>query len=184
MPLNRRPASLATAAAALVLGLAACGGSSGVSAGAYVKSFCQAVGPFESDVVKRTNTLAVTRSKSVAEGKKAFQSFLSGIAADSRRAASQLRAAGTPNVKNGKAFAQTIVGAFDQLNRTMDQAVKQAASLPTSTPQAFTAAARQVDDTVRSSMTQIGTKLQSGGLRSPALEQAAAKEPACRAFGS
>jgi hypothetical protein len=177
------------AALALTAVLAGCGSSSsskssGVSAGAYVKTVCQAVGPFEKDVVRRSSALNLATINNPAQGKTALKGFLSAVAADTGKALADLKAGGTPDVKNGKGISGAIVGAFSQLDTTMSQAVKQADNLSTTDPSAFKAGAQKLGNTVRSSMTNIGTNLQSSTLKSPDLEQAAAKEPACKSLGS
>ena len=50
---------MAPPALAITIGLAACGGSSssGPTPAAYVKSICQAIGPFEKTVQKRSSAL-------------------------------------------------------------------------------------------------------------------------------
>ena len=173
-------------AAALTLMVAACGssGSSSVTPSAYVKSVCTAVGPFEKDVVTRSSALDLTTISNATQGKAALQGFLTAVAADTNKALTQLRAAGSPDVKNGKQISDAIVGAFAQLEGTMSKAVKQAGSLPTNSPQAFKGAAQSLGNTVRTSMTNIGTNLQSSTLKSSELEQAAAKERACQTLGS
>jgi hypothetical protein len=173
---------------AAVLGLAACGGSSSnsssstVTPAAYVHSVCQAVGPFETDVVKRSSALNLSTINSPSQGKTALQGFLSAIATDTKQALAKLKAAGDPNVKNGKQIAGAISNAFAQLDTTMSSAVQQAHSLPTNNATAFKAAAQKLGTTVRTSMSSIGTNLQSGTLKSPALEQAATKDSACKSL--
>jgi hypothetical protein len=174
-------------AVVVALALAACGGggsSDKVTPSAYVTSVCKAVGPFEKDVVNRTSALNLSTISSPAQGRTALQGFLSSISTDTKKALAQLKAAGTPDVKNGKAIANAIVNAFGQLDTTMTQAVKQSQSLPTNSATAFKAAAQKLGATVRNSMSSIGTNLQSGTLKSPALEQAAAKAPACKALSA
>jgi hypothetical protein len=186
MPLPNRITSLAALALTTAF-VAACGGSSapsGISPSAYVKSVCTSVGPFEKDVVSRSSALDLTTIKNAAQGKTALKGFLSAVAADTHRAYAQLQAAGVPSVKNGKSIAGAIVGAFGQLDGTMTTAVKQADAIPTNSPAAFKTAAQNLGTTVRTSMAKIGTNLQSSTLKSPALEQAAAKETSCKTLGS
>jgi hypothetical protein len=172
-------------ALALSVTLAACGGSSssGVSAGAYVKSICQAVGPFEKDVQSRSAAISNLGSgTSAAQGKKALQNFLSAVVADTDAAINKLKAAGTPNVNNGKQIEAAIVSAFTQLKTALTTANKSAASLPTSSPQAFKTAAQQLGSTITSSMSGIGSSLNN--LKSADLEAAAKKEAACQSIGA
>jgi type VI protein secretion system component VasK len=180
------PSRLCASAAALamVCAVAGCGsssGSSGVSAAAYVKSICTAVVPFEKDVASRSTALGVAPLSTPAQGKQAIQGFLSAVAGDTTRALAELQIAGTPNVSNGKALASTVVGAFSALKSAVTRALHQANSLSTSSASAFKAGATGLGSTVRSSMTGIDASL--GKLKSPELEKAAAKEPACASLG-
>jgi hypothetical protein len=94
----------------------------------------------------------------------------------------KLKAAGTPDVKNGKQVQTAIVGAFTQLKSALQTAAGQAGNLPTSSPTAFQSAAQKLGSTVQSSMSGIGSSLSN--LKSPDLEAAAKKEPACTSLGA
>ncbi len=164
-------------AASVALG--ACGGgSSTVSPAAYTKSICQAVGPFEKSVQSRSSALNLSSIKTPAEGKQALQAFLKAVASDTDQAVSKLKSAGVPSVSNGEKISTAIVGAFTQLHGALGQAVSSASALPTASAQAFKTAAVALGTNVRNSMSSIGTSL--NGLKSPALESAAKKEPACQ----
>jgi hypothetical protein len=176
-------ACLATVAVAA--SLAACGGggsSSGVSAGAYVKSICNAIGPFEKDVASRSSALNLSNITSATQGKKALQDFLSAIVADTDQAVNKLKTAGSPSGNNGKKISGAIVGAFSQVKTALTQAQGQANSLPTTDPTAFKNAAQSLGNGIRTSMSNIGSSLTN--LKSPELEAAAKKEPACGNLGA
>jgi len=175
-----RAALAALAGAAVVAGCGSGGSSSGVSAATYVKSICNAVGPFEKDVAARSNALNTAKLTSAAQGKKAVQDFLGAVSADTDKALLQLQAAGTPSVDNGKTISTTIVGAFGELKQAIGSALIQAKSLSTTSPKAFKNGANQLGGTVRSSLSGISASL--GKLKSADLEKAAAKEPACTAL--
>lgn len=167
------------------LALSACGsssGSSGITPAAYVKSICQAVGPFEKDVQTRSSSLNLGTIKSPAEGKTALQGFLTAVASDTDTAVNKLKAAGSPNVNKGKQISTAIVGAFSQLKTAMAQAATSAGSLPTTSANEFKTAANALGNSVRTSMGSIGTSL--SGLKSAALENAAKKEPTCQHLGA
>jgi hypothetical protein len=183
MPLGRRT-SIILGVLVVSLALTACGGSSssGVTPAAYVKSICQAVGPFEKDVQARSSQLDLSTIKSAAEGKQALQKFLDAVVADTDQAINKLKAAGAPSVNNGKQISTAIVTAFTQLKGALGQAATSANNLPTSSPAAFKAAANSLGTNVRSSMSNIGAGL--SGLKSPDLESAAKKEAACQTLGA
>jgi hypothetical protein len=147
-----------------------------------VKSICQAVGPFEKDVQTRSAALNLGTIKSAADGKTALQGFLNAVAADTDTAVSKLKAAGAPDVTNGKQISAAIVSAFSQLKTALGSAATQAGSLPTSSAAAFKTAANTLGTNVRTSMGGIGSSL--SGLKSSALESAAKKEPACQHLGA
>jgi hypothetical protein len=157
--------------------------SSGVSAASYVKSICNAVGPFERDVITRSSALNLAGVKDANQGKAALQSFLNSVAGDTDSAVAKLQAAGTPNVSNGKAISSSILNAFAQLKGAMHTAAAHANSLPTNSPQAFQSAATGLGTTVRSSMQTIGASLSASNLKSSVLQKAAASEPACKSMG-
>ena len=184
MLLGRMPV-VVLCAIAVSLSLAACGGSSGSSGpspAAYVKSICQAIGPFEQSVQTRSKALQTASIKSAADGKKVLQQFLSQVVTDTDNALTKLKAAGTPSVKNGAQVSNTIVGAFTKLKTALSAAATQAGNLPTNSPVAFQAAAQRLGASVNTSMQGIGTPLNS--LKSAALEAAAKKEPACAKLGA
>jgi hypothetical protein len=179
------PARKLAGALVLCAALAACSGStpSGVSAGTYVKSLCQAVVLFKQDVQTRTQRLrSLPKGTSMSNGKKALEGFLSGAVADADAALTKLNAAGTPNVKNGEAAQRTIVGAFTRLKGALAKARAAAASLSTTNAQAFQTGTEKLALAITSSVNQVSPSLSN--FQSAELEAAAAKEPACRSIGS
>lgn len=153
-----------------------------MSAADYVKSVCSVIGPFERSVQARSNQLNLASIKSAAQGKTALQNFLNEVASDTSKAVTQLKAAGVPDVNNGQQISTGIVNAFTQVKGSLTSAASRAGSLPTASPQAFKTAAAALGSGVQTSMNNIGTSL--GGLKSPTLEAAAAKEQACKALAS
>jgi hypothetical protein len=185
MHLKRKSTALAilTAAAALA-GCGSSSSSSGVSASAYVKTVCGAVIPFEQDVLTRSASINPTSIKSAAQGKQVLHQFLSAISDDTSTAVSKLQAGGSPSVTNGKQISTAILGAFQRLKTTMVTATSQSGSLPTSSLQAFESGTQTIIGNVRTSMSAIGTDLQSSTLKSTDLQKAAAKEASCKGLGS
>lgn len=165
---------------AVTIALAGCGGggSSGVSAGTYVKSICAAIGPFEKDVQSRSSALNLSAITNVSDGKKALVSFLNAMVTDTDKAVSQLKAAGDPDVKNGKKISAGVVTAFTRLKQALQQTATQANALPTGSADAFRTGATTLGNSVRTSISAIGSGL--SGLTSSDLEKAAAKEPTCK----
>ena len=167
--------------------VAGCGGSSSsspagtVSAAAYVKSVCGAVGPFERDIQSRSSALNLSSIKSAAQGKQALEGFLGAVATDTQKAVGELKSAGTPAVSNGASISSAIVGAFTNLSTALGKAAVSARGLPTGSAAAFRQGAVALGTEVRASMGSIGAGL--SGLRNAQLEAAAHKEPACTSIG-
>jgi hypothetical protein len=148
-----------------------------VSAASYVKSVCTSVRAWATDIGARSNALNVATIKSAAEGKTAIEGFFDAAVKDTNTALSQLKAAGTPTVTNGKQISTALVSSFGQIESALSTGKTQAASLPTSSPTAFKTAGQSLANSVRSSLSNIGSSL--NGLKSPELQAAAKKEPAC-----
>jgi hypothetical protein len=171
---------------AVTLALAGCGGSSSVSASAYVSAVCSAVGPFAHDVTTRAGTLQSALSgsatKSPAQGKALLKGFLDAISGDANTALRKVKAAGTPNVSNGKAISNRLVTVFTRLQSAVAGADRQAAALPTGSASSFRTAAAALGSNVQSSVSGIGSGLST--LKSPELQKAAAKSRACKSIGA
>lgn len=151
--------------------------ASGVSAAGYVHAVCSAIGPFEHKVQSSASVLTPSSISSASSGKSALQSFLGTVTADAGSAVSQLKAAGSPKVPGGAAIEASIVGAFTSFDSALQTAKTNADSLPTSSTSAFQAATTALGKTIQTSLSGITASL--GSLKSPALQAAAAKDPAC-----
>jgi hypothetical protein len=177
-------ASLRGAPALLIVLLicAGCGSSAKpkVTAGSYVKSVCSAISPLERDVVNRSSALNGSTATNAAQAKKTLQGFLGAIEQDSDHAVSQIRAAGTPDISNGKTVSAAIVRTFTELRNAMRLAVTKSRSLPTDSASSFNSAAQALTTSVKGSLNSID----ASGLSNPALEKAASKEPACQSLNS
>ena len=170
---------------ALALTGAGCGSSSsntGVSADAYVKTVCTAVKGWASDIDTRSGALNVATIKNAVEGKAAIQTFFKAAVSDTSDVVAKLQAAGQPGIKNGKTISGAFVTAFTQIETALKKGQSQANALPINSPTAFRDAGRTLANSVQSSLNNIGSGL--SGLKSPELESAAKKEPACASLTS
>jgi hypothetical protein len=177
-------ASLRGASALLIVLLicAGCGsgGSSKVSASAYVKSVCSAISPLERDVITRTQALSGSTAASAVEAKKTLEGFLAAVSKDADQAVSRISSAGIPDISGGKGVATEIVKAFTQLRDAMHAAATKAGSLPTNSATAYKTAAQALNANVRASLNNID----ASGLSNPDIEQAAAKQPVCKSLST
>jgi hypothetical protein len=181
--LRSRKTSAVLSVLAIGAGFAGCGGSSssGKTPEAYVKAVCQAIIPFQTDVKAKSSALNVSNLTSPAAGKTALEGFMSAVVADTEQAVNKLKAAGTPNVSNGKTISTAIVNAFNQLKAALQQAQSQTNNLPTNSAAAFKAAAQTLGTSIQTSVGAIGSSL--NGLKSPELEKAAKSVAACQSLG-
>jgi hypothetical protein len=167
----------AVAVAALLV--AACGGSSGVSPAAYVKSVCQALDNWRNTIqsagVALQSSGAAGAAPSVA--KEDYERFVGSLAAATRRVTSDLKAAGTPNVPHGEQISQRLTGAFDQATHGLARANEQAKSIQADSASHFQLGVSAVSAQIRSALGQI--ERASPG-QSHELRTAAAKEPSCQ----
>jgi hypothetical protein len=136
---------LALTGIALTLALVACGGSSGssgVTAGAYVKAACGTLATWKRDVTAAAAKLQTTSSaaKSLAQGKAEYVVFVTSLVEATRKASNGLKSAGTPNVKDGKQAATTLSQAF---TRARTSSRRRSTPWPTPAPSATISCARQ-----------------------------------------
>jgi len=173
--------SIALVGALAALAIAGCGGSSsssGVSAGSYVKAVCNSVRGWAQDNPTKSSALDLSTITDTKQGKIAIEGFFNSAVTDTGNVVSQLQAAGTPNVSNGKQISTALVSSFSQIHAALDRGKTAAKSLPTNSPTAFRNAGQQLANGVRQSLSGIGAGL--SGLKSSQLENAAKSEPACK----
>lgn len=183
--MNRKPAfkALPVVALCLALSLGGCGGSSGVSPSAYVKSICTSLGNWSAAIKAAGNRLqaSATGTTSLVKGKQQYVAFVQSLVADTGQAVGQLQAAGTPSVKNGKQISSTLVQAFTLAKSGLSNAATEAAAIPTTNASAYQAAATGVTAAIRQTLATMATVRPE---RDPQLHAASAKEPKCRALQS
>ena len=177
---RKRPAVGSLAVVLLVvLAVAACGGSSGVTPTAYVHSMCAALGSWKNDIQRAGSTLqssgAGTAPRPVA--KQDYLHFVSALLTATQRATSALKSAGEPAVSGGKQIADSLSNAFDGASRKLAQANTQAGSISTASASSFQLAASAVTAEIKSALQGIASVKPS---QSQALRVAAAKDSACQ----
>lgn len=190
LSLGRRPrrAALALAFLAVPLAVGACGGSSKrqatVSPDAYVSQVCTSVGTWLRTVESGSSQIEreLKPGATPAAAKQALEGLMQATVASSERAVAGLRAAGAPDVAEGKSISARLLGAFERATSELASARRQVASLPTASASAFRSSAQALAASLRSSVSGIGSGLSE--LHSATLEQAAARSAACRSLGA
>jgi hypothetical protein len=174
------PVKLAAALAAVTIALAGCGGSgsSSVSPAAYVSSVCKAATNWKNSIqMAGTKLSSGINTKSLALAKAEYVAFVGALVSATTNAESQLKAAGSPSVSNGKQIAGTLVRIFTGAKGSLANAEAQAAALPISSPRAFETAATQVVSGIRGSLAAMSSVSPEHNAQ---LRDAATKDPTCR----
>jgi hypothetical protein len=176
-----RLAALALIVAALAL--AGCGGSSGVTAAAYVHSMCSALGNWKNDIqqagAKLQSSGAGTASRPMA--KRYYLEFVSALLSATQRATGALKSAGEPSVGGGRQIADGLARAFDGASHKLARASTQAGTISTASASAFQLGASAVTAEIRAALQGIALVKPS---ESPELRAAAAKDTACQVLRS
>lgn len=163
---------------------AACGGSSsGVSPAAYVKSVCGATSTWFHTIESVGSKLKSTLNTkgSLSQTKTAYVSFVNGILHATQRAESQLRAAGTPSVKNGKQISNELVSAFTGASVGLSTASADAHRIPTTSKSAFQSAGTRVQAELQEAIAKISSIAPQNNAQ---LRAAAQKDATCKQLKS
>jgi len=114
---------------------------------------------------------------SPANAKKQYVQFVSTLLSATRNTADSLKAARTPEVKNGGTIASGLSGAFERGSQGLATALSRASAIPTTSASAFGAAATGVTTEIRSALQNIGsiTPRSSAQLRAAALKDASCR---------
>jgi hypothetical protein len=94
-----------------------------------------------------------------------------------RRAASSLRAAGTPSVAHGQQIARRLTSAFDRAGHGLQKASTDIQAISTESSTAFQSGFKSVSAEIKSALEEIA-RVSPG--QNQELRTAAAKEPSCR----
>jgi hypothetical protein len=169
------------ATAVVVVALAGCGGRSGVTPAAYVKSICTAITSWRNEVQGATAQFESTfpKSSSLVVAKQRLDAFVAALLRAAVSGITTTKAAGFPDVNGGQRVAASLVGAFETTQRSLGEAASQASLIPTAGNEAFAAAVGQVRTTVAATLHGMNTV--SPGTN-PVLRREIAKQPACAAL--
>ena len=160
-----------------------CGSSSSssntVSAAKYVKSVCRATATWFRTIESVGTKLksAVKPQGSLSQTKAAYTSFVVGILHATQRAGRQLKAAGTPAVKNGEHVANSLVRAFANASHGLSTAAADANRIPTTSKSTFQSAGSRVQGEVQQAIASISTIAPQ---KNAQLRAAALKDPTCQ----
>jgi hypothetical protein len=172
-------------AVALAAVLAGCGGSSGSSSASgktaeqYVAGACTAMTAWGQDIKSGVTDLQtkVATAPDLASRKQIFVDFTKRLSATTDTLVSALHRLGAPAVDGGAAVHQRIVGAFETVQSTLQDAEQKAEALPTDDVQEFK---KQVN-AIGTEIGGIGNAFNSvGDLKNAELDGAFKKDATCQ----
>jgi hypothetical protein len=172
--------------AVLALFISACGddddgGGDSVEVGQYAADICTAFTDWTEAIQERQTELeqGLEPGASPQEGKDALQGFLDDAVTASDQLVEDVDAAGTPDTENGEEAATALQDAAQGARDQLAQAQEDVADLPTDSPEAFSAAADEFGNDVRTALEGVGDGLED--IDTPELDEAIDEEEACQA---
>lgn len=177
-----------TLIAAMALFVSACGGDDDngdgggetVAVGDYASDICTAFTEWTGAIQERQTDLqsGLEPGASPQEGKDALQGFLDDAVEASDQLVEDVDAAGVPDTENGEEAAEALQQAAQDARDQLAQAQEDVADLPTDSPQAFSEAASEFGNQVRSALENVGEGIDE--VDTPELDQAIDEEEACQ----
>jgi hypothetical protein len=176
---------ICTVAVLTALGVSACGSSEKKTApSAYVSQVCTAIGgllrTMETDGALLSKEVGKLRNS--AEGRAALSHAVNSMLDAANQAVAGLKAAGVPDVSEGKAISKHLIGAFEEVRSLLINDERRLAGQQATTGKSTAEAAHQLDHDIENSLSSVGASL--GQLHSAKLSQAASTAPACQALAS
>jgi uncharacterized protein YoxC len=177
-----RAARFLVAPLVVAASLGSCGGGHSVATSSYVQTVCGALTSWGTAVQGEETKLSsnIASITSLQTGKETMSRYLDSILSDTNTMIDKVKAAGTPDVQNGSAASSELLNALTKLRDALESSRRQAASMSTSSPQAFQADAQRIASGIESSFSRVGSSLSSSNVKSPQLEQAFDSDPACK----
>ncbi|MFN2544677.1 MAG: hypothetical protein ABR600_08935 [Actinomycetota bacterium] len=158
------------------------GGRPPVRAGVYADRVCSATADWLRKVQLRAGTVAdaVSPATTPAEGREVLRRYVDAVVSETRTVVAAVRDAGEPDVADGAAIAEHLVGALEAARGALEAAEKEVASLPTSSRTAFTAAAQALALRIGTRVGEVAVALHR--LSSTALDRAFEASRPCRSI--
>jgi hypothetical protein len=172
--------------AVLALFVSACGdddddgGGDSVAVGDYASDICTAFTDWTQAIQNRQTDLeeGLQPGASPQEGKDALQGFLDDAVEASDQLVEDVEGAGVPDTENGEEAADALQAAAEGARAQLEEAQADVGDLPTDSPQAFSEAADEFGNEVRSALEGVGDGLQD--IDTPELDKAIDDEEACQ----
>jgi hypothetical protein len=149
----------ATLAVAAVT-MAACGGG-GTAPAEYAEGVCTATTEWLTAITAGGQELGgLDEGASAEEGKTALVSYLEDVVAETDEIIGDLNDLGEPDAENGAAVHDALIATFEQSKAIYEDALASAEQLPTDSPEAFDAAATQINDEMNSAFEDINSEFE------------------------
>ena len=173
---------------ALVLSGVAAGSTQNAPAKKWVAVFCGSVATWEQAVKSSAGKLESTVSGlkhagtlDLPKAKVKLVGFLAGLVGSTQVMVRKIKAVGAPNVTNGSKIQAGVLTAFGQVATAFEQGRKSAQALPTTSPTAFSKAAKALATTIQANANRAGAAVGTlSRYSTKPLNDAAKNEPACK----
>jgi predicted RNase H-like HicB family nuclease len=162
----------------------ACGGDDDgddkVAVGDYASDICTAFTDWSGSIRDRQGELeqGLDPDATPQEGKDALETFLDDAVDASDTLVEDVEAAGTPDTENGEDVAEALQSAAEDARGKLEQAREDLDDLPTDSPEAFSTAADDFGDEVRTALEGVGDGIEE--IDTPELDKAIDEESACQ----
>ena len=151
--------------------------SSALGAEDYVKSACTAMADWLAAIQARAGDLSNLSSGDTEAAKTAVLDFLDGVIADTDTMLSSVDGLGAPDVTDGAAAHEALVGVLSEARDLFQGARDDVDGLSTADTQAFGEALTQIGDDLSSSANSVGSAF--ADFHNADLDTAFQAEPAC-----
>ena len=160
------------------------GGGDKKSANEFAKAACSAVSNWVGSIQKGSQEISgkLGANATPTEGKKVLQSFLGDAVTASNKFASDVEAAGVPDVDGGQKFADSLKKGAEAAQTVMEDAKEKADNLSTSDVSAFSKDAQELGSSTNKALSEVGDAISDPS--SDELKKALREDSACKSVGS
>jgi hypothetical protein len=176
----------------LAFAAAGCGGGdddgsdSAAAPDVWAASVCGALGNWVTSLQDGSRRLGTQMrdTKDLKTVKARFVSFLEDAEQSSEEMVEKVEEAGPPDVEQGEAIQDDLVGALEKVNQSFSNAVERANELSTSSLQSFSSGVGELSQDVQKNLATTGQDFStlSDRFQSSELDNATDGEPACQQF--
>ncbi len=182
--MRRLVAALAAIGITTVLFASTAGAAEKVPVAQWVNGVCGTLSDWRDEVQQEADDFKgnVSSNSSISEVKDEFVQFLDDVVAATKSMLSDVRALGTPDVRQGSGIASTIRSGLGKVQKGLEDARTRAADLPTSSRAKFTSQLESIEAALDRSSSAAGDVFDSAKKKydTKELDAAEKKSRACK----